>query len=197
LALASLDHVFGDARLRDFQPELEQFAMDARRSPKRILDAHPPDQHTEVFSICGRPPRERDFQRRQGRDDQNEAKQCKHCPPTSGDSVSQSNPDLVFGTQRGAQRRFQEVSESKQKTWIEHEMTPRLTRLTLDVFQHRLDVLGGQDFWEGTRDHNVSLKVLADLCHIAAGLEGASAEPTNGRVQIVSTNSLSIVVISR
>ena len=54
-----------------------------------------------------------------------------------------------------------------------------------------------KDFCEGTRDHYVSLKVLADLCHIAAGLEGASAEPTNGRVQIVSTNSLSIVVISR
>jgi hypothetical protein len=34
--------------LRDFKPELEQFAVDARRSPKRILDAHPPDQRTEV-----------------------------------------------------------------------------------------------------------------------------------------------------
>ena len=167
---ASLDHVFGDARLRDFQPELEQFAMDARRSPKRVLDAHPPDQHTEVFldlrapsprtrfptpeaaKAGPMPPHERlelhdgeDPQDRrkpsiqldqepaiairepdpttnltpqnnqlmsecrilclkpalgewQGRDDQNEAAQCKHCPPTLGDSVSQSNPDLVFGT---------------------------------------------------------------------------------------------------
>jgi hypothetical protein len=43
-----LDHVLGDARLRDFKPELEQFAVDARRSPKRVLDAHPPDQRTEV-----------------------------------------------------------------------------------------------------------------------------------------------------
>ena len=32
----SLDHVFGDARLRDLKPELEQFAMDTWRSPKRI-----------------------------------------------------------------------------------------------------------------------------------------------------------------
>ena len=45
---ASLDHVFGDARLRDLKPELEQFAMDARRSPKRVLDAHPPDQRAQV-----------------------------------------------------------------------------------------------------------------------------------------------------
>jgi hypothetical protein len=44
----TLDHVLGDARLRDIKPELEQFAVDARRSPKRVLDAHPPDQRTEV-----------------------------------------------------------------------------------------------------------------------------------------------------
>src|SRR5665213_3093830 len=45
---ASLDHVLGDARLRDFKPELEQFAVDTRRAPKRILHAHPPDQRAEV-----------------------------------------------------------------------------------------------------------------------------------------------------
>jgi len=42
------DHVFCDARLCDLKPELEQFAVDARRAPKRILDAHPPDQRAEV-----------------------------------------------------------------------------------------------------------------------------------------------------
>jgi hypothetical protein len=41
---ASLDHVFGDAGLSHLKPELEQFAMNARRSPKWILDAHPPDE---------------------------------------------------------------------------------------------------------------------------------------------------------
>jgi len=41
---ASLHHVFGDTRLRDLKPELEQFAVDARRAPKWVLDAHPPDQ---------------------------------------------------------------------------------------------------------------------------------------------------------
>src|SRR5687767_12188622 len=45
---ASLDHVLGDARLRDLKAELEQFAVNARRSPKRVLDAHPTDQRTEV-----------------------------------------------------------------------------------------------------------------------------------------------------
>jgi hypothetical protein len=34
----------------DLEAELEQFAMDARRAPQRILNAHPPDQHTQV---CG------------------------------------------------------------------------------------------------------------------------------------------------
>jgi hypothetical protein len=42
------DHVLGDARLRDLKPELEQFAVDAWCAPKRIFDAHPPDQNAEL-----------------------------------------------------------------------------------------------------------------------------------------------------
>src|SRR5450631_3783710 len=42
------DHVLGDARLRDLKPELEQFAVDARRAPKRIFDAHPSDQRAQI-----------------------------------------------------------------------------------------------------------------------------------------------------
>jgi hypothetical protein len=34
--------------LSDFNPELEQFAMDARRSPKRVINAHPPDQCAQL-----------------------------------------------------------------------------------------------------------------------------------------------------
>jgi hypothetical protein len=44
----SFDHVLGDARLRNFKPELEQFAMNTRCSPRRIFDAHPPDQRAQV-----------------------------------------------------------------------------------------------------------------------------------------------------
>src|SRR6266478_6302942 len=44
----SFDHVLGDARLCDFKPELEQFAVDAWRAPKRILHAHPPDQYAQL-----------------------------------------------------------------------------------------------------------------------------------------------------
>src|SRR6202048_3009251 len=44
----SFDHVLGDARLRDFKPELEQFAVDAWRAPKWIFDAHPPDQRAQL-----------------------------------------------------------------------------------------------------------------------------------------------------
>jgi hypothetical protein len=39
---------FSDAGLRDCEAELEQFTVDAWRAPKRVLDAHPPDQHAEV-----------------------------------------------------------------------------------------------------------------------------------------------------
>src|ERR1700726_2466010 len=42
------DHVLGDARLRDLKPELEQFAVDAWCAPKRIFDAHPPDQSAQI-----------------------------------------------------------------------------------------------------------------------------------------------------
>src|SRR6202023_1188812 len=45
----SFDHILGDARLRDLKPELEQFAVDARRAPKRIFDAHPPDQCAQLL----------------------------------------------------------------------------------------------------------------------------------------------------
>src|SRR5260370_42400838 len=45
---ASLDHVLGDGRLGDLKAELEQLAVDARRSPKQVLCAHLPDQHLEV-----------------------------------------------------------------------------------------------------------------------------------------------------
>ena len=45
---ASLDHVFGDTRLRDRKPELEQLPVNARRAPQRIFDAHPPDQYAQL-----------------------------------------------------------------------------------------------------------------------------------------------------
>jgi hypothetical protein len=44
----SLHHVLGDARLRELKPELEQFSVDARRPPERVLDAHLSDQRSEV-----------------------------------------------------------------------------------------------------------------------------------------------------
>src|SRR5207237_3645142 len=44
----SLDHVLRDAGLSDLEAELEQLAMDARRTPSRIVSAHPPDQRAQV-----------------------------------------------------------------------------------------------------------------------------------------------------
>src|SRR4030081_1572577 len=42
------DRVLGDARLCDLKPELEQFAVNAWRAPKRIFHAHPPDQSAQL-----------------------------------------------------------------------------------------------------------------------------------------------------
>ena len=44
----AFDHVLGDAGLSDLKSELEQFAMDARRAPQRIVYAHPPNQRPQV-----------------------------------------------------------------------------------------------------------------------------------------------------
>src|SRR6478735_2773873 len=44
----SLDHVLRDARLSDLEAELEQLAVDARRTPQWIFRAHPPDQSAEI-----------------------------------------------------------------------------------------------------------------------------------------------------
>jgi hypothetical protein len=41
-------HVLRDARLSDLEAELEQFAMDARRSSQQIFRANPPDQRAEI-----------------------------------------------------------------------------------------------------------------------------------------------------
>src|SRR4029453_2018536 len=54
----ALDHVLGDARLRDLKTELEQLAVDARRSPQWVLDAHLPDQRPQPH-VNLRPPSNR------------------------------------------------------------------------------------------------------------------------------------------
>jgi hypothetical protein len=50
-----LDHVLGDARLRDLKPQLEQFGMNAWRAPKWVLDTHPLDQRAQL-RLDWRPP---------------------------------------------------------------------------------------------------------------------------------------------
>src|SRR5580704_19310372 len=41
-------HVLGDRRLRDLDPELEQFAVDAGRTPQPIGQAHLPDEAADL-----------------------------------------------------------------------------------------------------------------------------------------------------
>src|SRR5262249_36649940 len=44
----SSSHVLGDGRLSHRKAELEQLTVNARRTPKRILSAHPPDQCLQI-----------------------------------------------------------------------------------------------------------------------------------------------------
>jgi len=46
-------NVFGDRRLGDLEPELEQFAMDARRAPQWVLLAHPLDEFAQLTANPG------------------------------------------------------------------------------------------------------------------------------------------------
>jgi hypothetical protein len=47
------DHVFGDRRLGDLEPELEQFTMDARGAPQWVLPAHPLDEFAQLTADSG------------------------------------------------------------------------------------------------------------------------------------------------
>src|SRR5437764_2574077 len=40
--------ILRDTRLSDLKAELEQLAMDARGTPQRIVNTHPPDQRAQV-----------------------------------------------------------------------------------------------------------------------------------------------------
>src|ERR1700730_11936441 len=46
--VAVLGHVLGDRRLSHRKAELEQLTMNARRTPKQIFNAHPPDQCPQI-----------------------------------------------------------------------------------------------------------------------------------------------------
>jgi hypothetical protein len=56
----SFEHVLGDARLRDFKPELEQFDAWLARSGFSTFIRQ--INTLSSVSICGRPPGGRDFQ---------------------------------------------------------------------------------------------------------------------------------------
>ena len=57
------DHVLGDARLCDLKPELEQFAVNAWRAQSGFSMLIRRINARSFVSICGRPPKGRDFQR--------------------------------------------------------------------------------------------------------------------------------------
>src|SRR6516225_7798809 len=47
--LAASRHIFANAGFADVDAEFEEFAVDARRSPKRVLAAHSPNQLSNLF----------------------------------------------------------------------------------------------------------------------------------------------------
>ena len=42
--IAVTDHIFGDGRLRDLDPEPLQFTLYARRAPAYVISGHRPDK---------------------------------------------------------------------------------------------------------------------------------------------------------
>ena len=46
---APSDHVFGDRRLGDVEPELEKFTVNTRRSPKWVFRAHLGDKRAQLM----------------------------------------------------------------------------------------------------------------------------------------------------
>jgi hypothetical protein len=50
---STLGHVLGNRRLSDLDPELQQFAMNTRRAPERVLHAQPPDQAAHLNRNSG------------------------------------------------------------------------------------------------------------------------------------------------
>jgi hypothetical protein len=46
---ASSDHVLGDGRLGDVEPELEQFTVNTRRAPKWVCPAHLGDERAQLM----------------------------------------------------------------------------------------------------------------------------------------------------
>lgn len=48
----ALDHVFGDRRLRDLDPEFEQLTMNSRRAPERVRPAHPSNEVNDLRIDC-------------------------------------------------------------------------------------------------------------------------------------------------
>jgi hypothetical protein len=48
----AFDHVLGDGRFGDLDPELEQLAMDPRSSPEPVGSAHLPDQVADLLGDC-------------------------------------------------------------------------------------------------------------------------------------------------
>jgi hypothetical protein len=45
---AAPDHISADGRLCDVDPEHQQFTVDTRRAPQRILTVHAPDQRSDL-----------------------------------------------------------------------------------------------------------------------------------------------------
>src|SRR5262249_48687658 len=50
---AVADHILGDRRLGDFEPKLEQFAVNAGRTPELVLSAHPPNEFAQLAIDLG------------------------------------------------------------------------------------------------------------------------------------------------
>ncbi|MGA7387104.1 MAG: hypothetical protein WBW99_04135 [Pseudolabrys sp.] len=111
-----LDHVLGNARLRDLKPEFEQFAVDTRRSPQWVLDAHLLDQRPQLRVNLWP---ERDFQRQYRR------------KPVRCQRTSASGRMTVMTFSTDANHRY---------SWIKTKRSPFVKRMRPLTFRRSADM---------------------------------------------------------
>ena len=110
------DHIFGNRRLGELEPELEQFTMDARSAPQWVLLAHPLDEFAQLTANSGSPWPTARFPAPIGPKPcavppqdcvrLNDARQTEQARPPSGHpnhqgTVTCPNPDTLWGSPQG------------------------------------------------------------------------------------------------
>src|SRR5262245_12732054 len=145
---AAADHVLGHRRLGDFEPKLQQFAMDAWGAPQRVLLAHPSDEFAQFLldqrssgptsrlpSPVGPEPRPVPTQDGVWLNDLGQTEQVRPQPshPYQQRSVTPTQPQTVRRTPQG------NIELMAEKEVLGFKPAPRLEQIGIDRSKHLED----------------------------------------------------------